>query len=355
MQNELEKLGFDRYFADQLQENTIPGLEPARVISVNRDNYIVRNVRGEKTAELLGRFRFSVSSQLELPAVGDWILIQYFDDNSPVLIHSLLDRKSLLRRKTAGKKVDFQLIAANLDIAFIIQSLDVNFNIARLERYLVMIHESDITPVILLSKADLISDSELEKRIDLIRKTGMTCQVLGFSNKTGMGVQNIRDVISVGVTCCLLGSSGVGKTTLLNVLLGSQIFETNEVRRDGKGRHTTSQRQLISLPNGGMIIDTPGMRELGQIDAEEGVEETFADIILLAAHCRFVDCTHISEPGCAVQAAVKNGQVDSLHYRNFIKLQKESRYYNMSYLEKRQRDREFGKMVQQFKKNYRKK
>ncbi len=351
MLKETDSLGFTSFFSDQLKDLSIPDAEPARVFAVNRDNYVVKNDRGEKTAELLGRFRFSVLSPLELPTVGDWVVAQYFDDHSPVLVHRILERKSVLKRKTAGKKVDIQLVAANLDIAFIMQSLDNNFNIARLERYLVMVREGHITPVILLSKSDLLEKTDLEERTSLVRQTGIDCRVIGFSNKTGTGVENIRELIAPGITCCLLGSSGVGKTTLLNVLLDGQFYATRDVRRDGKGRHTTTQRQMICLQNGGMVIDTPGMRELGQIDADAGVDETFADIVELAQQCRFADCTHSSEPGCAVLNAVDDGRLDPLHYKNYIKLRKESRYHDMSYLEKRRRDKAFGKMVKNVIKN----
>jgi ribosome biogenesis GTPase len=226
------------------------------------------------------------------------------------------------------------------------QSVEFDFNLNRLERYLVMTNESHIEPVILLSKRDLISDEELEKVINEIKNTNPDYKVIAFSSQTGEGLKDIQNLLQRGKTYCLLGSSGVGKTTLINKLVGDDKFATRSIReKDGKGRHVTARRQLVILDKGGLIIDTPGMRELGNIGVETGLDKTFADIAAFAQECRFQDCTHTEEPGCAVKLAVKNGKLPAQRYQNYLKIRKESQFHAMSYVERRNRDKKFGKMV----------
>jgi ribosome biogenesis GTPase len=209
-----------------------------------------------------------------------------------------------------------------------------------------MVHEANIKPVTLLSKKDLIPEEELEQKISQIRNANPNLDIIAFSNETGEGLGDIQGLLETGKTYCLLGSSGVGKTTLINRLIGQDVFATAAVReKDSKGRHVTARRQLIVLEQGGMIIDTPGMRELGNIGVHSGLDETFPDISSLAQNCRFKDCTHINEPGCAVLEAVKSGELNERRYHNYMKLRRESAYYEMSYLEKRNRDKKFGRMV----------
>jgi ribosome biogenesis GTPase len=271
--------------------------------------------------------------------------VQYFDENTLAIIHGIMPRQSLLKRKAAGKKIEHQLIAANIDIAFVMQSVEFDFNLPRLERYLTMAHDGNIQPVILLSKRDLISSKDLTEMIEAIKSANPGHVVIAFSNKTGEGLEAIHRILEKGKTYCLLGSSGVGKTTLINKLLGEDIFATESVRKkDGKGRHVTARRQMIILEQGGLIIDTPGMRELGNIGIDLGLKETFADILDLARDCRFKNCTHRNEPGCAVKKAVEIGNLSGKRYQNYLKIRKESDFYAMSYLEKRNRDRKFGKL-----------
>jgi ribosome biogenesis GTPase len=352
----LKKLGFDSWFESRLDCSKPATLEPCRVIAVDRESYLVKNNHDAVKAEITGKIMFSADSPLDFPTVGDWVCAEYMDNNSFAIIHEIFPRKTVLKRKTSGKKTEFQLIAANLDTAFIIQSLDSNFNIRRMERYLAMINEGDINPVVILSKSDLLSLEEIDAKVDEIHCIMPDLQVLSISNKTYAGIDSLMGQLTYGKTYCLLGSSGVGKTTLLNILLGGSFFDTQSVRdKDGKGRHTTTRRQLITLENNAMIIDTPGMRELGNIGIESGIEDTFNEIIELSAFCKYSDCTHTQENGCAVKNAVKQEAISKKRYENYLKMTRESAFYESSYLEKKRKDKKFGKMIKSVMKHSQKK
>lgn len=317
----------------------------ARVISVNRESFIINDGTKEYFAKVTGNLMFSAETSLDFPTVGDFVYFQNFDVDSTAIIHKVLERKTLLTRKSPGKKIEFQLIAANVDFAIIIQSLDNDFNTNRLERYLIMVNEFNIKPVILLSKSDLLNSNEVEKISDKVKNDNPEILTYAFSSFND-DIENLRQIFQPKKTYCIIGSSGVGKTTFINKLLGEDKFQTNEVRKsDSKGKHTTTSRQLVMLENGAMIIDTPGMRELGNISANDGIEKTFDEITSLMEQCQFSDCTHTVEKGCAILEAVKNNQISEKRYGNFMKLRKESQYYERSYVEKRKRDKEFGKMI----------
>ncbi|MCP4429661.1 MAG: ribosome small subunit-dependent GTPase A [Gammaproteobacteria bacterium] len=350
--NKLESIGFSDWFRSRLDADKASDHDIARVIAVHKDRYSLTDGIREAFGELSGNLFYSANSAIDLPTTGDWVYADFYDDDTHAIIHGLIPRKTLLKRKTAGKLVDFQLIAGNIDVAFIIQSVDYNFNLGRLERYLVMVNESGITPVILLSKCDLIPQHEVDEFISSISNIAPHVLVLAFSNLSGENVDSIKCSFEHGKTYCLLGSSGVGKTTLLNSLLGNGQFETQSVsKKHSKGRHTTTSRELIRLENGVTLIDTPGMRELGNLSVEVGIDETFPEITEFAQRCKFSNCSHTSETGCAILSAIKSGELSEQRYKNYIKVTNESAFNEMSYFEKRKKDRALGKLIKSTVKN----
>lgn len=349
--NLLETLGLDDGFYNKSRSYEKEGFAVARVVEVNRNNFKISNGRRDVSAELTGKFLFNIEDGVDFPTVGDWVAVHYFDNESMAVIHEILPRKSLLKRKNSGKNIGFQLIAANIDYALIVQSANENFNLNRLERYLVMANESHIRPIVVLSKTDLISDAELAEINRKIKRLNDKYLFLPVSSMKQDGIDLLRGELKSRKTYCLLGSSGVGKTTLLNKLIGRDVLDVNAIReKDSKGKHTTSRRQLIRLASGSIFIDTPGMRELGNFSVDTGVEETFDDIAFYFGQCRFRNCSHTGEDGCAVIAAVETGEIDEGRYNNFLKIRRESEFYEMSYLEKRKKDKAFTKMCKHHKK-----
>jgi ribosome biogenesis GTPase / thiamine phosphate phosphatase len=342
---ELTDLGYDSWFQDCLADQQQSDYQIARVSAVDRGGGLIRNEVGEVPSELSGKLRFSAQSSSDLPCVGDWVLAQYHNAGALGIIHWVFPRKTFFRRKYAGKNVDYQMISSNIDTAFIIQSCHYDFSLRRFDRYLVMANEGHIEPILVLTKTDLITQDELDQKIAAIRKSGITIPILTLSNTTGAGLDDFRQLLIPGKTYCLLGSSGVGKTTIINKLVGRDAFATKAVSGTGEGIHTTSRRQLVMLDHGAMLIDTPGMRELGIMSSNDALEDSFADIHEVATSCQYSNCSHIQEPGCSVRMAMEDGIVSEDRYRNYLKLKKESEFHEQSYVEKRKKDKAFGKFI----------
>ena len=350
--NDLKTIGYSDWFKDRENDkhSAVHGI--ARIVTVNKDSFIVTKGDKEIFAELSGNLLYGSESACDLPTTGDWVYADCYDDDTHAIIYGVFPRKTLLKRKAVGKKIDFQLIAANIDVAFIIQSLNDNFNLSRLERYLVMVNESGIEPVILLSKCDLLSTDDVNEIKQKVKAVAPESKVMEFSNLTHENLDTVIDSLKQGLTYCLLGSSGVGKTTLLNSMLGDEKFETQSVSSiQSKGRHTTTNRQLVRLESGAMIIDTPGIRELGSFSLNDGLDETFSEISKLVQTCKFMNCSHSNEKGCAIQTAIKNGELPNKRYQNYLKMKKESEFNQMSYLDKRKKDKNFGKLIKSALKN----
>ena len=350
--NDLKSIGYSDWFKSRADDEKSAAHGVARIVSVHKDSYTVTNGGEEIFAELSGNLLYCCESASELPTTGDWVHADFYDNDTHAIIYGVFPRKTLLKRKTAGKLVDFQLIAANIDVAFIIQSLNDDFNLRRLERYLVMVNESGIEPVILLSKCDLVPKEEVDEIKDNVLDIAPRTTVIEFSNLSRENINSVTNYLKSGSSYCLLGSSGVGKTTLLNSLIGNYKFETQSVSKiQSKGRHTTTSRQLVRLESGAMIIDTPGMRELGSMSVDDGLDETFSEILELSQSCKFSNCTHTNEKGCAIVASIKAGDLSEQRYKNYLKMKKESEFNQMSYLEKRKKDKNLGKLIKSTIKN----
>jgi ribosome biogenesis GTPase / thiamine phosphate phosphatase len=320
----LHALGWNSFFQSHWNSESREGLEPARVIEEQRDAYRVVSDSGELGAEITGHLRHIAADRSALPAVGDWVAIDVIGAEGRAFIHSILPRRTKLSRKEAGRRAAEQILVTNVDTVFLMMSLNADLNPRRIERYLGTLWESGALPVIVLSKADLCSDPSVAVTEIGAAAPGVEVHVL--SATTGIGVEALQPYLGSGNTVALLGSSGVGKSTLTNRLLNSEVQKTLEVRSgDDRGRHATTYRRLFPLPTGGALIDTPGMREFQLWDAA-GLDDTFEEIGHLAESCRFRDCRHESEPGCAVKRAIEDGGMEAQRLSSFQKLKREMEY-----------------------------
>jgi len=331
----LSQLGWKPFFQQQLDLEEWENATLGRVVSQERSAIIVQTQES--------RMPIQITKDMPLFSVGDWILLDSSGDSSGSFVR-LLERFSLFSRKAAGERAYTQLIASNIDTLFIVSSMNRDFNLNRIERYLTLANETGVEPVIVLTKADICDDPE--QYIEQIKAMDPFLQSVTVNCLDPESVRKLDEWCIEGKTVALLGSSGVGKSTLINTLLGESAQDTNAMREgDAKGRHTTTSRSIHMLPSGGLLLDTPGMRELQLADCGQGVEETFSEISELAENCRFKDCQHEGEPGCAVRAAVDSGDLDERRLSNYLKLMKEQEFNSATLAEKRAKDREFGRMV----------
>jgi ribosome biogenesis GTPase len=340
-------------------ESLFPGAFAGRIAEEEKELYTVITSKGTMLASVTGKMMQSASSREDYPAVGDYVALDRDDDSQGFgRIIGVLERSSCIRRKAAGDTTGIQVIAANVDMLFLTMALNQDFNIRRLERYIAVAKESGIKSIILLTKLDLAED--LDEKLEEVRKAASGGKVILLSNLTGEGVDEVRDLISEGITAAFIGSSGIGKSSVINSLLGEESLATGGLRKgDGKGRHTTTHRELILLPSGGMVIDTPGMRELHLLDDISGVDKAFSDILSLSSSCRFKDCSHRAEPGCRVQEALADGTLDRKRLESYEKLQKEARHMAAAMddrvrREKKAENKKLGKLIKEIKKDRRK-
>ncbi len=320
---DLTTLGWDDAWRAAFEPYRAEGLVPGRVTIQHRGAWDVLTEDGETRARLPGRARRHAESLADLPVVGDWVALDRSEQSAPP-IRAVLPRRTKFSRRAAhdpgSESTREQVVAANIDVVFVVASLADDLNLRLLERYLTLAWESGARPVILLTKADLAPD--LDAAVAQVVGIGEVA-VHALSSRSGLGLDAVRSHLAPGVTAALLGPSGVGKSTLVNTLAGEELLATGSLQDDGSGRHTTTHRQLIILPGAGILVDNPGMRELHLWLADEGLEEAFEDVVELAGHCRFSDCRHEGEPGCAVQAALADGRLDQARWENYRELQRE--------------------------------
>jgi ribosome biogenesis GTPase / thiamine phosphate phosphatase len=342
----LKRIGYNDNIEKIIDQKMLKKYQVSRVVTVHKNGYIITDGEITISARLSGSLVYKSESSTQIPTTGDWVYIKFYDDKSFAVINGLIERKSILKRKSIGDKSTVQLIGANIDVAFIVQSVDFNLNIKRLERYLVMVNEAKIKAVILLSKCDLASIDEVKQIKENILKVIPNAEIISFSNLDKSNVQIIESSLIAGQTYCLIGSSGVGKTSLLNNILQEKEHKTKIVsKKENKGQHTTTNRELILLENGAIIIDTPGMRELGSISIDDGLDETFTEIANLPNNCKFANCTHKHEKNCAILQAIAEGVVTQDRYNNYIKIKEEAEFNEMPKYERKRRNKGLAKQV----------
>lgn len=342
-------LGFTKKLQQYCLDNSIDPRNVGRVIAEHKERYDVGTDDGVINAEVTGRIIYEAEDRSDFPGVGDWVVVRGEGDLHN--IEKILPRSSVLKRKAVSNPTGSQIIATNIDYGLIVQALNRDFNINRLERYVTICNDADIHPIVLLSKADLVDKDTLASAVQNVKERLNEVQVIATSAETQLGLEELENIVLKYKTYCLLGSSGVGKSTIINKLIGYERMKTSDIgSTTNKGRHTTTNRQLIVLGSGGILVDNPGLREVGVGDAEEGLESTFSHIAKLAKSCRFNDCKHVSEKGCAILNAIDSGDVDSSSYENYMRMQREIEHYQSSDLDRRQKGKARAKMVKDVKK-----
>jgi len=359
----LEDLGYNQYFEEKRIQLGFSDFLVARVIAEHKEAYIVKDDIGEYLAKITGKQMFEAQSREDYPVVGDWVAIMK-PDNEHAVIKSILPRLTTIKRNHGDKsrmngQQDTQFIAANVDVAFVVQSVGRDYSLNRFERYFSLALAGGVKPAIVLNKIDLITKDDLDLKLSELRNRFGDADIILVSATTGQGLSELKTHIKKGKTYCFLGSSGVGKSSLINKLLGGNIIRTEEIGLGtARGKHATTSREMYFIPaspaggeNGGIVIDNPGMREVGMVDADRGIDSFFDEITALAKQCKYADCTHTQEPGCQVVKAIKEGRLDEEKYANYLNLKKETAFYQMNELEKREKDRQFGKFLQRVKKD----
>lgn len=347
----LKQYGFNSYFEQEFEPFSQKGFEPGRVIAENKERYIIAAKYGEISGEVTGKLLYDAPNSSAFPKTGDWVVISCFQQENKCIIHNVLKRRSHFSRGMSGSETGKQVIAANVDYLFIVQSFNSGFSINRMERYIMMAEEGNCVPVIIMNKNDLIENekgylNEISSRIKDIPLFSISC-------KTNKGIEDLSNFISEYKTYALVGSSGAGKSTIINNLMNYNIQKTADVRSDGKGKHTTTRRELFRLPGGGIIIDSPGMREFSLWKNDINSHDLFSDITDFSVNCQFNDCTHTHESHCAVKQAIKDGIIKQEHLTNYLKLKKETEYLDSLidkniYLEKKKREKIFHREIKRY-------
>jgi ribosome biogenesis GTPase len=352
---DIEHYGFDSFYKNEFEAFKDSGFEPGRITAEHKQRYNVVTRHGEITGEVTGRFLYDTDDSSDFPKTGDWTAVTYFEDDNKCIIHNLLKRRSQFTRGQAGRETGQQVIAANIDYIFIVQSYNRDFSINRIERYMIMAEEGNCEPVVIINKNDLADNPG--EFLERIRKRLKDIPLFSISCETGNGFNNLKEFIEPGKTYALAGSSGVGKSSIINLLMNNTLQKTAEIRiGDGRGKHTTTRRELFLLPGGGIIIDTPGMREFSIRNSDVAGADIYSDIAEIAEGCRFKDCSHMQESGCAVKEALANGIITEEHLENYFKLKKESDYLDSLidkniYLERKKKEKELHRIIKRYYKN----
>lgn len=350
----LVQYGWNTDWKTKAEAHLINGRIAGRVTQEHKGMYRVWSEEGTLFCEVSGKYRFDAVDREDYPAVGDWVMVDARPQEGKGTIHHLLERKSCFSRKVAGEKTDEQIVAANVDTVFLVMALNKDFNLRRLERYLTMAWESGANPVIILSKADLCEDGD--EKVAEVESVAFGVPVHVVSAVENRGLEELTPYISEGQTVALLGSSGVGKSTIINAFLGEEVQLVQDIREDdAKGRHTTTHRELFLIPEGGVLVDTPGMREIQLWEGDEGFKHLFEDVEAFAAECRFRDCQHDGEPGCAVQNAIETASLELGRFQSYVKLQKEIAFQERranakAMMAEKQKNKQLSKWSKRFKK-----